>query len=69
MTKRIIPVTRRGVLKGGSALAGAAVNVQLINQGASELNIIVGVAPEDYPQAVRSIYDAFIGQAGPGRSQ
>ena len=52
-----------------AALAGAAVNVQLINQGASELNIIVGVAPEDYPQAVRSIYDAFIGQAGPGRSQ
>lgn len=44
-----------------TALAGAGVNVRLINQGASELNIIVGVTPEDYPQAVRSIYSAFIG--------
>jgi aspartate kinase len=42
------------------ALADAAVNVRLINQGASELNIIVGVAPEDYPQAVRAIYAAFV---------
>lgn len=44
-----------------TALADAAVNVRLINQGASELNIIVGVASEDYPQAVRAIYGAFIG--------
>ncbi len=43
-----------------TALAGAGVNVRLINQGASELNIIVGVAPEDYPRAVRSIYAAFV---------
>jgi aspartate kinase len=43
-----------------TALAGAGVNVRLINQGASELNIIVGVAPEDYPRAVRSIYGAFV---------
>ena len=38
-----------------AALAGAGVNVRLINQGPSELNIIVGVAPEDYPTAVRAI--------------
>ena len=43
-----------------TALAGAGVNVCLINQGASELNIIVGVAPDDYPQAVRAIYGAFV---------
>jgi aspartate kinase len=43
------------------ALAGAGVNVRLINQGASELNIIVGVAPEDYAVALRSIYSAFVG--------
>ena len=43
-----------------TALAGAAVNVRLINQGASELNIIVGVAPEDYPRSVRAIYGAFV---------
>ena len=43
-----------------AALAGAGVNVRLINQGPSELNIIVGVAPEDYPTAVRAIYAAFV---------
>jgi len=44
-----------------AALAAAGVNVRLINQGASELNIIIGVAPDDYPAAVRAIYGAFIG--------
>jgi aspartate kinase len=43
-----------------SALAAAGVNVRLINQGASELNIIVGVAPEDYAAAVRAVYAAFV---------
>ena len=42
------------------ALAEARVNVRLINQGPSELNIIVGVAPEDYPTALRAIYVAFV---------
>ena len=43
-----------------AALAAAGVNVRLINQGASELNIIVGVAPEDYAAAVRAVYSAFV---------
>ena len=43
-----------------SALSEAGVNVRLINQGASELNIIVGVSPEDYPTAVRALYHAFV---------
>lgn len=41
------------------ALGNAGVNVRLINQGASEINIIVGVASEDYPAAVRAIYAAL----------
>ncbi len=45
------------------ALAGAGINVRLINQGASELNIIVGVAPGDYREAVRAIYGEFVGSA------
>ncbi|WP_197911685.1 aspartate kinase [Kineobactrum salinum] len=45
-----------------TALAGESINVRLINQGASELNIIVGVAPEDYPQALRALYGAFVRQ-------
>lgn len=43
-----------------TALANDGINIRLINQGASELNIIVGVAPEDYPGAVRAIYAAFV---------
>jgi aspartate kinase len=42
------------------SLRDAGVNVRVINQGSSELNIIVGVAPEDYEHAVRALYDAFV---------
>jgi aspartate kinase len=42
------------------ALRDAAVNVRLINQGSSELNIIVGVVPEDYEKALRALYRAFV---------
>lgn len=44
-----------------SALKEASVNVRMISQGASEINIIVGVAAEDYEKAVRAIYDEFSG--------
>lgn len=43
-----------------TALAKAQVNVRIINQGASELNIIVGVKEADYETAVRALYHAFI---------
>ncbi len=43
-----------------SALADARVNVRVIDQGASEINIIVGVEETDYKRAVRAIYDAFV---------
>lgn len=42
------------------ALSEADVNIRVINQGASELNIIVGVAPDDFERAVRALYSAFI---------
>ena len=42
------------------ALANAGVNVRMINQGASEINIIVGVSNEDYETALRAIYAAFV---------
>jgi aspartate kinase len=42
------------------ALRDAKSNVRVINQGASELNIIVGVVPEDYERSVRALYDAFV---------
>jgi len=42
------------------ALRDAQVNVRVINQGSSELNIIVGVSPSDYERAVNAIYHAFV---------
>lgn len=43
-----------------SALARAGINVRIINQGASEINIIIGVAEHDYEAAIRAIYTAFV---------
>ncbi len=43
-----------------SALAHANVNVKMIDQGSSELNIIIGVANRDFETAVRAIYDIFV---------
>ena len=43
-----------------AALRDANVNVRVINQGASELNIIVGVIPAQFETAVRALYTAFM---------
>ncbi|MCD8222203.1 MAG: aspartate kinase [Clostridiales bacterium] len=43
-----------------AALGHARVNVKMIDQGSSELNIIVGVKNEDFETAIRAIYDIFI---------
>ncbi len=43
-----------------SALAHAHVNVKMIDQGSSELNIIVGVENRDFEAAIRAIYDIFV---------
>lgn len=41
------------------ALADANINVEMITQGSSELNIIVGVDTADYDGAIQAIYQAF----------
>ena len=43
-----------------SALAHANVNVKMIDQGSSELNIIIGVANADFETAIKAIYDIFV---------
>ncbi|MBQ5445723.1 MAG: aspartate kinase [Lachnospiraceae bacterium] len=43
-----------------SALAHAHVNVRMIDQGSSELNIIVGVDDSDFEKAISAIYDIFV---------
>ena len=49
-----------------SALARARINVRMIDQGASELNIIVGVLNEDFERAIRSIYHVFVDRTPDG---
>lgn len=43
-----------------SALAHANINVKMIDQGSSEINVIIGVKNEDFERAVRAIYDIFV---------
>ena len=43
-----------------AALAHANVNVKMIDQGSSELNIIIGVANDDFETAIKAIYDIFV---------
>lgn len=66
----LIAVVGRGMknAKGTSAalftcLANANINVKMIDQGSSEINIIVGVDNKDFESAICAIYDGFL-QAG-----
>lgn len=43
-----------------SALAHAHINVKMIDQGSSELNIIVGVRHDEFKHAIRALYDIFV---------
>lgn len=49
-----------------TALADADINIRLIDQGSSEMNIIVGVLNGDFERAIRAIYSAFIGEQNGG---
>ena len=62
----LIAVVGRGMIrtKGTAArvfqaVAEAGVNVRMIDQGSSELNIIIGVNDSDFEKAMQAIYDAF----------
>ena len=63
----LIAVVGRGMIKAkGTAarvftsLANADINVRMIDQGSSELNIIIGVDSNDYVAAMNAIYREFI---------
>lgn len=43
-----------------NALADSQINIRMIDQGSSEMNIIVGVENRDFEKAIRAIYDAFM---------
>ena len=42
-----------------TALADANINIRMIDQGSSELNIIIGVNNDDFEESIRTIYGAF----------
>lgn len=63
----LIAVVGRGMRKARGtagrifdALAQAKINVRMIDQGSSELNIIIGVNDEDFKEAVKAIYNIFV---------
>ena len=43
-----------------SAISSAGVNVRMIDQGASELNIVIAVYEQDYEKTIKAIYEEFI---------
>lgn len=43
-----------------AALAHNNINIKMIDQGSSELNIIIGVSNNDFESAIRAIYDIFV---------
>ncbi|MCD8286735.1 MAG: aspartate kinase [Clostridia bacterium] len=45
-----------------SAIARAGINIKIIDQGSSEINIILGVKNEDYERTIQAIYYEFFGQ-------
>ena len=44
-----------------SAMSRARINVRMIDQGSSELSIIVGVNDSDFEQTIHAIYHEFVG--------
>ena len=43
-----------------SAMSQAGINVRMIDQGSSELSIIVGVDDQDFEKTIQAIYNAFV---------
>ena len=63
----LIAVVGRGMIKAKgtaarvfSAVSNAEVNIRMIDQGSSELNIILGVEERDFEVTVKAIYDEFV---------
>ena len=42
-------------------MSRARINVRMIDQGSSELSIIVGVNDSDFEQTIHAIYHEFVG--------
>lgn len=63
----LLAVVGRGMVKARGtaarvfdAISGAGVNIRMIDQGSSELNIIVGVEEKDFERTLQAIYREFV---------
>ncbi len=63
----LVAVVGRGMVKAKgtaarvfNACGKAGVNIRMIDQGSSELNIIIGVVEEDFEKAIDAIYHEFV---------
>ena len=43
-----------------TAIADAGINIRMIDQGSSEINIIIGVDDKDFENALKAIYNEFV---------
>ena len=43
-----------------TALSNKGINIRMLNQGFSEINVIVGVEAKDFNTSIRAIYQAFV---------
>lgn len=66
----LIAIVGRGMVRAKgtagrvfTAIADHGINIQMIDQGSGENNIIVGVSEDDYAAALRAIYGAFVREA------
>ena len=66
----LIAVVGRGMVKAKGtsarvfdAISNEGINIKMIDQGSSELNIIVGVAEHDFEKALTAIYNEFVKEA------
>ena len=63
----LLAVVGRGMVKSKGtaarvfqAISDADINIRMIDQGSSELNIIIGVSDNDFEAAIKAIYDIFV---------
>ncbi len=63
----LLAVVGRGMVKAKgtaarvfNAISNAGINIRMIDQGSSELNIIIGVEEHDLDKALNAIYDEFM---------
>ena len=63
----LVAVVGRGMVKEKgtaarvfNAVSAAGVNIRIIDQGSSELNIILGVDEHDFEKTIRAIYGEFV---------